>query len=269
MNVSDFLVHIKSVYPSLTKREKKVAAYISENYNKIVFTSLNEFAKECGVGEATVFRFFKKLGFTGYHAFKVDMAEQLRHPERDDVQLETDHTYQNIIQMLDDTKRLTSVEKLKQVAQTIVNSQSIYLFGIGFSGLAAQGAQIRFMRLGYKTFVFSDPHAQLVSSHLMTADDMAIAFSITGDTIQTIDWLHTAKQSGATTLAITNHARSDITKIADMNIYTAGKEVAQEGSTLVTEMSQLYVIEQICHYLYEMDYERINKVKQKIAESID
>lgn len=269
MNVSNFLVHIKSMYPSLTKLEKEVAAYIFENYNKIVFTSLTEFAKECGVGEATVFRFFKKLGFSGYHEFKINMAEQLRNPEENDLSLKVPGTYQEIIQMLDDTKRLTSVENLKQVAQQIVDSQGVYLFGVGFSGLAAQGAQIRFMRLGYKSYVFSDQHAQLVSSHLMSPEDMAIAFSITGDTIQTIDWLNNAKQNGVKTLAITNHSHSDITKIADTIIYTAGKEVAQEGSTLVTEMSQLYVIEQICHHLYEIDGERIRDVKRKISKSID
>lgn len=269
MNVSNFLVHIKSMYPSLTKREKEVAAYIFEHYNKIVFTSLTEFAKECGVGEATVFRFFKKLGFSGYHEFKMNMAEQLRNPEGQQFSLETPSTYQEILQMLDDTKRLTSTENLKQVAQQIVASQGVYLFGVGFSGLTAQGAQIRLMRLGYKSFVFSDQHAQLVSSHLMTSEDMAIAFSITGDTLQTIDWLNTAKQNGATTLAITNHSQSAITKVADTIIYTAGKEVVQEGSTLVTEMSQLFVIEQICHYLYEIDGDRINNVKRKISQSID
>lgn len=269
MNVSDFLTQVKSVYPSLTKREKEVAKYISNNYATLVFTSLEEFAKECGVGEATVFRFFKKLGFSGYQEFKVGMAKQLRHPEENDVKLEFDNAYRHIIQMLDDTRRLTDEDKLKRVTENIMNSQSVYLFGIGFSGLAAQGAQIRLMRLGYKSFVFSDPHAQLVSSHLITEKDLAIAFSITGDTIPTIDWLKTAKQNGAKTVAITNHTNADITKVADINIYTAGKEIAQEGSTLITEMSQLYVIEQICGYLYKADKSKIDRMKRKISESID
>src|SRR5699024_2899164 len=82
-------------------------------------------------------------------------------------------------------------------------------------------------------------------------------FSVTGDTTQAVDWLKVAKNNGARTLAITNHSHSKITKTADLSIYTAGKEVAQEGSTLITEMSQLYVIEQICHYLYQFDSKRI------------
>ena len=268
MDVSSFLAHIKTVFPSLTKREKEVAVYISNNYNNIVFMSLNEFSKECGVGEATVFRFFKKMGFSGYREFKTTMAEQLRNPNNENNLFTDENTYQNILQMLDDTKDLSNVKSLKKAAQNIIDSQFIYIFGLGLSGLAAQGAQIRFMRLGYKSFVFLDQHSQVVSSHLTTPKDMAIVFSVTGDTTQAVDWLKVAKNNGARTLAITNHSHSKITKTADLSIYTAGKEVAQEGSTLITEMSQLYVIEQICHYLYQFDSERINKAKQKIIRSI-
>ncbi|NBJ69753.1 MULTISPECIES: hypothetical protein [Clostridia] len=70
-------------------------------------------------------------------------------------------------------------------------------------------------------------------------------------------------------IAITNHSRSPITKIAELILFTAGKEVAQEGSTLITEMSQLFVVEQICQYLHEIDSARIALVKKQISESID
>jgi len=271
LDVESFLVKIKTIYPSLTKSEKEVANYISKNYSNIIFTSLNKFSEECGVGEATIFRFFKKLGFSGYHEFKNKMANQLRNSNKESKSpaSESEVTYQNILQMLDDTQKLTDIKKLKQTALDIINSNSIYLFGVGFSGLSAQATQIRLMRLGYKSFVFSDQHAQIVSTHLMTDEDMAIAFSITGDTVPTINWLKKAKESRAKTLAITNHSHSDITKIASSNIFTAGKEVAQEGSTLITEMSQLYVIEQICNYLYKFDSENINKIKNKITLSIE
>ncbi|MDY0393689.1 MurR/RpiR family transcriptional regulator [Virgibacillus halophilus] len=225
--------------------------------------------KNAGSAKQPYFVFFKKLGFSGYQEFKVSMAKQLRHPNENNSEPEFGCTYQNIVQMLDDTHRLIDENTLTLVTENIINSQSVYLFGIGFSGLAAQGAQIRFMRLGYKSFVFSDPHAQLVSSHLITEKDLAMAFSITGDTISTIDWLKVAKQNGAKTVAITNHSNSDITKIADTSIYTAGKEIAQEGSTLITEMSQLYIIEEICKHLYEADKDNIDRMKNKISKSID
>ncbi|XOQ14265.1 MAG: MurR/RpiR family transcriptional regulator [Shouchella clausii] len=269
MNVSDVLTVIKSIYPSLTKSEQRVAQYITEHYDHFVFPSLTEFARECGVGEATVFRFFKKLGFSGYHEFKTNMAKQLRNPTPSTFSTEVQETYEEIIQMLNDTRNLADNEVLKKAATWIMESRSIYLFGIGFSGLAAQGAQIRLMRLGYKAYAFSDQHTQFISSHLISEGDLAIAFSITGDTKETIRWLENAKKNKAKSIAITNHSHSPITNIGEMIIHTAGKEIEQEGSTLITQMSQLFVTEQICQHLYELDKDNIELAKKKISESID
>ena len=268
MMASEFLTKIKSVYPSLTPSEQIVAKYILENYQNIVFTSLSEFSEECGVGEATIFRFFKKIGFSGYHDFKTNMAKNLRNPKEPDFRKKGCGVYNEMIQMLDETMQLTDIESLRQAAKWIKESQTIYLFGVGFSGLAAQGAQGRLMRLGYKAYSFTEQHIQLVSSHLITEKDTAIAFSITGDTIETLNCLKNSKQNNAKTIAITNHSRSPITKIADLIIYTAGKEVDQEGSTLITEMSQLFIIEQICYYLFEIDEKKIKYMKEKISRSI-
>ncbi|MGX4668632.1 MurR/RpiR family transcriptional regulator [Cerasibacillus sp. JNUCC 74] len=269
MNIMDFLARVKSIYPSLTKSEKKVASFVSENYQRIAFLSLTEFADEFGVGEATVIRFLKKVGFSGYHEFKTTMAKQLLDAKEVKTNTEFEKTYHDIVKMLDETRLLTNAEKIKQSANLIKNSKAIYLFGIGFSALAAQGAQIRLMRLGYKAYFFSEQHTRVVSSHLIESDDLSIAFSVTGDTRETLQWLSKVKENGAKTIAITNHSRSPITKIAELILFTAGKEVAQEGSTLITEMSQLFVVEQICHYLHEIDGARIALAKKQISESID
>src|SRR5699024_2345449 len=131
MDVSSFLAHMKTVFPSLTKREKEVAVYISSNYNNIVFMSLNEISKECGVGDANVIRFIKKKGFSSYKEIKTTMAEQLRNPNNENNLFTDENTYQNILQMLDDTKDLSNVSSLKKAAQNIIDSQFIYIFGLG------------------------------------------------------------------------------------------------------------------------------------------
>ncbi len=50
----------------MTKAEKKVADYILENAQEVLFMSITDLAAACKVGETTVFRFCKSMKLQGY-----------------------------------------------------------------------------------------------------------------------------------------------------------------------------------------------------------
>ena len=54
---------IYSFYPSLTKTEKKVADYVFEHLENVMYISVTDLAEEARVGETTVIRFCKKNRF--------------------------------------------------------------------------------------------------------------------------------------------------------------------------------------------------------------
>ena len=60
-----FLLNIQSIYPSLTKGEKKVADYILREFKTARFLSINDLADACDVSLTTVSRFCKALGLKG------------------------------------------------------------------------------------------------------------------------------------------------------------------------------------------------------------
>ena len=65
---------VSSEYYQLTTSEKKVADYVIGNRYNTQFMSISELAEECGVAEATVSRFCRTLGYKGYNAFKLAVA---------------------------------------------------------------------------------------------------------------------------------------------------------------------------------------------------
>ena len=71
---NDFLLNIQSVYPSLTKAEKKVADYTLQNSKAVRFLSITDLAEACHVSLTSVFRFCKVLKLQGYQEFKVQLA---------------------------------------------------------------------------------------------------------------------------------------------------------------------------------------------------
>jgi len=54
----------------LTKMEQKIAAYLSEDETRICFLSATEIASTLGISDASVIRFAKNLGYSGFNEMK-------------------------------------------------------------------------------------------------------------------------------------------------------------------------------------------------------
>lgn len=71
------LLVIQSVYNSLTKKEQEVADYILEHQEETVYSSVTDLAEKTKVGDTTVIRFCRKLGYKGFQDFKLAVAQNL------------------------------------------------------------------------------------------------------------------------------------------------------------------------------------------------
>ena len=70
-----YIAIIKSCYPSLSKSERKVADYILQEKGNIIYETLLEISKKIKVGEATILRFVRKIGFSGFQDLKLQIAK--------------------------------------------------------------------------------------------------------------------------------------------------------------------------------------------------
>ena len=264
---NEIIIKIKSLYPELTKSEKKVALYIHENYDHILYMSIGDIASQCDVGETTILRFCKRLGYTGFYEFKQKMILQVK-KSKDGEGTCINKTFQFIEVMLKEMEQLINEEDISKAAKMIVNSQTIYLVGSGFSGLTAMASETRLASMGYKAVAARDKYVKILYSHMTTPQDLAIGFSISGENKSTLEFLQMAKMNGSSTIAITNHEQSSIAKTADIVLLTSGKELGKEGSTLITEMSQYIVLEVLFEKLHVIDEENIKKMNERIFNYI-
>lgn len=269
MSNIEILIKIKTLYPSLTKKEQKVALFILENYKQVSYMGVIEFSEQCDVGETTIFRFCKKVGYTGYHQFKQSLVDQIQSTNEVEKDDSINKAHKDINQMIKDTLQLSDSEKIDKVAKIIIESNNIYLFGVGFSGLSAIGSQIRLTSMGQKAFALTEPFLQILSANVITKGDLAIGFSISGDTKSTVENLRLAKENGAKVVSLTNHIKSEITELSDITLLTAGKAIGAEGSSLITEMSQFFVLEQVFNRLHEIDKARIENMNSKVSTYIN
>ncbi|WP_236838503.1 MurR/RpiR family transcriptional regulator [Caldalkalibacillus salinus] len=263
---------IHSYYPSLTKSEQKVADLVVDQFNRVIYYSVTDLADHAEVGETTVLRFCRKIGFKGYQEFKLALAKDLPHVQEEVNEQASAHfiqavsTYaQNAIQ---ETVDKVDKEALERAIHMILSAKSLQLFGVGTSGVTALDAKYRLLRIGQKADAIIDNHIQTMTAATLTEGDVVIGLSVSGSTKDTIDALRIAKENGATVIAITYYARSPITKVADIVLLSGGKESPLEGSSMAAKIAQLFVIDLLCTGL-ALDYkEHALHMKEITARSV-
>lgn len=260
---TDLIVKIKSAYLASTKSEKKVAEFVLENMDKMSYISITDLAKACSVGEATVLRFCKKIGYSGFHSFKkevIDMMEEKEIEEND-----INKTYEDMTVMLNHTLKLQKMKEIKIIANLIKNAENIYFYGVGLSALSAKAAEVRLSLLGYRSFYF-ESQTQVLRANSISEKDLVIGLSISGESIGTIKSLKIAKRNGATIVGMTNYNPSSLANLSDYVLLTASKEISEAETTLVAVTSQIFIIEEICDELIKIDEERIMEAKRQISK---
>ncbi|QGH36231.1 SIS domain-containing protein [Gracilibacillus salitolerans] len=263
-----YLNIIDSYYSDLTKSEKKVADYIKETGKDIIYHSVQEVTQSVGVGDATVIRFCKKIGFEGFQELKLQIATEDFSHKTPTFESYIDMIQNNFKEAIDKTITLIDDEVLNKAIDTIVHAQRILIYGVGASGIAAQEAQASFLRVGRNVKAVTDSQFQAMESATLGDKDVVIALSLSGRTKDTLDAISIAKKSNATVIAITNYALSPIAQLSDIVVSTAMKESLIDGGSLSAKVSQLFIIDILTTGFALKNKEKSIDLKQKIAKSI-
>lgn len=245
-------IRLESVQKKLGKAERRVAEYLTEDPNRIISLSITEFAEACGSSEATIVRFCHHIGCKGFQDLKLSIAQDVVSPiqvmydgidPNDSVGIIKKKVFYSSIQAMQDTIEIVSDEELQRAADAICRAQKFDIFGMGGSGVLAQDAQHKFMKIGLRVNVFSDTHLQALSVSQLRKGDVALAISYSGASRDVIESLEIAKRNGATTICITHMAKSPITRVADIKLYTTARETMFRSDGIVSRMAQLAIID--------------------------
>lgn len=259
---------IESFYPSLSKQEKKIADYIFEKKGKMIYLSLNEISEEIKVGEATIVRFVKKIGFNGFKDLKLQIAKEDYPIIEIDYDDYIDNIQANINETIMNTKSLIDRKQLNKAISVMSKAERLFLYGVGDSGIATLELQDKLLRFGKTAIAYTDAHFQIINAGILTNKDVVIAVSLSGKTKDIIDSLEIARKNKAKIISITNHVLSPVAKLSDYILLTAGRETLLDGGSLVSKMSQLYVIDVLCTGYALKNKEEVLKMKHNTAQSV-
>lgn len=252
-NARSIVPFIRSIYPSLSPAEQKVASYVLEHLPEVIYQSITELADICEVGESTVIRFCRSIGFKGYHEFKLVASRDVASPTESDLHgdITPEDSLSAIVQKLtranmeviSHTAEILNIEALKGAIDAVVKAHRVHFYGVGASGFTAEDAKYKFLRIGILCDAYDDSHLQAMAAATLGPQDVAVGISQTGSTLDVIHSLEVAKKHGAKIICITSMAKSPITKVSDIRLITATKEAPLQSGNLKSKIAQLHVID--------------------------
>ena len=252
------IIHkIRSAYDDMGRSEKRIADYILENTPKIVELSISELASYCGSGDATVVRFARRLGFSGYQALKLGIAAEISSSSSIDSTIEkNDSCYEIFIKRINsisvslhNTESVLDTKQMDKAAKCIMNAKRIIIFGLGNSAAIAMDAAHKFLRLGLDAQACCDNHMQAIISSHVDKNTVAIGISHSGASRDIVEALEIAKSKNATTICITNYGNSPILSVSDIKLFTQSEETKTSILAMSSRIAQLAIFDAIYTYI--------------------
>src|SRR5699024_3965989 len=174
----------------------------------------------------------------------------------------------NMVRTVEDTYALVDDEQLQKAIDMIYQARTAVVYGVSSSRIAELDMQNRLMRIVLNIEVVTDSHKQMIRSNSVDNETVIIAISLTGSTKDIIDAVKNAKENGAKVIAITNYTESPLASYADTILLTSAKENPLDSGSLVSKISQLYIIDLLCTGITIEDHEKAKKTKELVAETI-
>lgn len=255
---------IRQNYNLLSDDQKKVANFILSNKERSVLMTISELALECGLSETTVVRFIKKLDYTSFQRFRVEMAQELSEIKvsADSVGLKIEDGYQDIrnddpiadikrkviisaSSAIRDMEKLIDEASLENAVGCLLGAKRIMFYGSGGSSVIAMDAHHKFLRLGLTSIYESNSHFAIIRSTHLSSDDVLVLISHTGDSREVLECAQNAREAGCKIIGLTSYVNSELSSVADIVIYSSTNDLAHYTDAMVSRLIQLVVMDML------------------------
>ena len=245
----DILSLLEKNGPNFSKGQRRIAAFITESYDKAAFMTASRLGKAVGISESTVVRFAVELGYDGYPSMQKAMQEMVlnRLTSVQRIEVANDRIgNQDVLSMvlqsdadkLRQTNETVSREDFNSAVQAILGARRIYILGVRSASVL-----VNFMGY-YMNYMFDNVHIVTTSGASeifeklvnVTQDDVVIAFSFPRYSAATVKGVQYCRSVGAKIIGITNSHLSPLGQISDY-VLVAKSDMVSLVDSLVAPLS--------------------------------
>ena len=274
------LEKISGEYYSLTSSEKKTADYVLAHLSETQFMSITELAEVCSVAEATISRFCRRLGYKGYNAFKLAVANASAQQKRFDNPLSGEIVSEDSLEdisrklftahteAMSQTMEAFSPDAVRRAADLLEEADKVLCMGQGGSMLMANEAAHLFSTATNKFFAVSDAHIQAMTATMMSDRDVILFFSYSGATLAMMETLKLAHERGGKVILVTRFPNSPGSMLADVVLQIGGNESPLQAGSVAARIAQMYLLDVLFSEFSRRNLEVCRQNRKRIADAL-
>jgi len=247
LDTKDLFALIEDKKPKMSKGQRRIAQYITDNYEKAAFLTASRLGEVADVSESTVVRFAIMLGYDGYPSLQKSLQELTKNKlttiQRLDItsDIHMVNVLNNVLKS-DMMSIKNTLERMDQgtflkVVEEILTAKRVFILGVRSASLLVQfmGYYLNYLLDDVRVVSSSvgDVFEQLIK---LEKDDVLIGISFARYATRTIQGMKMAREHGAKVIAITDSEVSPLCKYADISMF-APSETTTFVDSLVSPLS--------------------------------
>lgn len=260
INDASVTERILATYDGLPNSERLIADYVLAHPNAIAKMSAKDIAQSSGSSAASMSRFVKSLGFSGFaelsFALERDGAASTtaEDPEslfsRANLDEIIDYVLAVKMEELTATARYLKSSKLSEVVELIRNARLTIFAGVGNSISTAQNAAFKLTQTGYRATACSTSDGSSLVALTLSEEDVLVLISTTGYSKRLVNVVENAHKVGASVVTITDKEDSELGRLADIVLKTSTHDRLLTRNLRFSQNPINFVIELITVLLY-------------------
>ncbi len=268
-------------YNDLTKAEKRIADIILKDPQGALEMSISELAKKADVkSEASVVKFYRKLGLSGFQQLKVLLTQELVRNslelvyedvnEYDPPHVVAEKIFKATVKAIFDTLSTLDIQSLKEAVDLFDRARRIVFFGFGGSSAVALDAFHKFIRIGKDCLYSSDEHIMATIICGMTPNDLLVLISHSGETKSLVEFADRVLKSKIPVVVLTGNRESSLAKRSTVTLFTNTREIRFRTDAMTSRIVQLVILDTIYTLLAAREPEKtiqhLNKTRMAVSE---
>ncbi len=246
LNLSDQIIK------SLSRPELEILKFAYEHTEEVLDMSIQSLAERTAYSPATILRFCKKLGYSGFAEFKYALRAELREKDGEvSTRSGREFTFGMMIDSLSSnvqaTFKLIQEEQLNQAFQYLDSGCPIYLWSPdGLTSVASEYFEKLLLSIGRQEVYLIE--SVKMFEHILRnwpQKSLLILISTSGEHPTTIRLGKIAKVNGIPILAISPYTSNEVADLADINFRFFTDQRENLGAEFTSRLPIFFVINTI------------------------
>lgn len=248
-NDADLITRMNEYYGSMSKGQKKLASYITSNYDAAVFMTAAKLGRTVGVSESTAVRFATLLGYDGFPEFHKALEEVVKEKLRAVSRIEIKSSEMTKTEVLETVMRsdankinqtLENLSKsaFEEAVDSIMSARRIYVIGIRTCLPLAQFLGFYLNLLFEDVCIVGTNNASEIFEQMININklDVLIGISFPRYSMRTLKAMEFANDRNAKVISITDDKNSPLNLYSSCNLI-ARSDMATVVDSLVAPLS--------------------------------